>query len=137
MASANLQIGPIFLFLSQKDILPFLLEQFSIPQAQLWQLGAGARVRRHPVVNQGALRTRDWRAFNMNPVSLPTEDWSSGARLFQRLLWGRCQSGGLSSLRREALAQQYYFQAKIDGRCPRSCARGLPPSCIECQHPIR
>ena len=59
----------------------------------------------------------------MNPVSLPTEDWSSGARPFQRLLWGRCQSGGLSSLRREALAQQYYFQAKIDYRCPRSRAR--------------
>jgi hypothetical protein len=54
-----------------------------------------------------------------------------------RLLWGRCQSGGLSSLRREALAQQYYFQAKIDYRCPRSRARGLPPSCIECQHTIR
>jgi hypothetical protein len=63
----------------------------------------------------------------MDPVSLPTEDWSSGARPFQRLLWGRCQSGGLSSLRREAPAQQYYFQAKIDDRCPRSCARGLPP----------
>jgi hypothetical protein len=59
----------------------------------------------------------------MNPVSLPTEDWSSGARPFQRLLLGRCQSGGLSSLRREALARQYYFQAKIDDRCPRSRAR--------------
>jgi hypothetical protein len=53
-ARAN-QRAYIFLFLSQKEILPFLLEQFSISQAQLWQLGAGARVRRHPVVNQGAL----------------------------------------------------------------------------------
>jgi hypothetical protein len=41
--------------------------------------------------------------------------------------------------RREALPRsaQYYFQAKIGYRCPRSHARGLPPSCIECQHPIR
>jgi hypothetical protein len=47
--------GLQLLFLPQKEILPFLLEQFSISQAQLWQLGAGARVRRRPVVNQGAL----------------------------------------------------------------------------------
>jgi hypothetical protein len=50
-------------------------------------------------------------------------DWSSGARPFQRLMWGRYQNGGPSSLRREALAQQYHFQAKIGYRCPRSRAR--------------
>ena len=44
---------------SQKENFAIFVEQFSISQAQLWQLGAGARVRRHPVVNQGALRTRD------------------------------------------------------------------------------
>jgi hypothetical protein len=53
-ARAN-QRAYIFLFLSQKEILPFLLEQFSLSQAQLWQLGAGARVRRRREVNQGAL----------------------------------------------------------------------------------
>jgi hypothetical protein len=62
MASANLQIGPepirgltFSCFSRKKRFCHYLLEQFSIPQAQLWQLGAGARVRRYPVVNQGAL----------------------------------------------------------------------------------
>jgi hypothetical protein len=41
------------------------------------------------------------------------EDGGSGARPFQRLMWGRpiSKCGGPSSLRREALAQQYRFQA--------------------------
>jgi hypothetical protein len=45
------------------------------------------------------------------------------ARPFQRLLWDRCQSGGLLLFRWEVLAQQHYFQAKIDCRCPRSRVR--------------
>jgi hypothetical protein len=44
---------------SQKENFAIFARAFSTLQAQLWQLGAGARVRRHPVVNQGALRTRD------------------------------------------------------------------------------
>jgi hypothetical protein len=40
---------------SQKENFAIFVEQFLISQAQLWQLGAGARVRRRPVVNQGAL----------------------------------------------------------------------------------
>jgi hypothetical protein len=43
------------------------------------------------------------------------------------------------SLRR-ALAQQYYFQLPGQYRLPLSSisrARTIPPSCIECQHPLR
>ena len=45
-------------FVSQKENFAIFARAFFTLQAQLWQLGAGARVRRHPVVNQGALRTR-------------------------------------------------------------------------------
>jgi hypothetical protein len=44
---------------SQKENFAIFARACFTLQAQLWQLGAGARVRRHPVANQGALRTRD------------------------------------------------------------------------------